>query len=257
MTHTALRFALATVCCALLSTPVSAQWGDLTGRFIYDGAVPTPAKINVTKDAAICGKTPLVDESLVVGEEGGVANVIIYVRTRKVKVHPDYDAMKDEKPLLDNIGCRFEPHILPIWLGQTLELHNSDPVPHNSNISPLGDKAANPLIPSMGSVEHKFRRKQTVPVPVSCNIHPWMKAYVLPAESPYVAVTGTDGSFTLVNLPAGKELEFQVWQEKSGYLTPTGSGIPKGWKKGRFKLKIADGANDLGTIKLDPSLFEK
>ena len=80
-----------------------------------------------------------------------------------------------------------------------------------------------------------------------------MKAYVLPSASPYVAVTAEDGSFTLANLPAGGELEFQVWHEKSGYVIPPDSG----WKRGRFELKITAGANKLGTIKLDPKEFEK
>lgn len=257
MTNTALRFALVIACGVAMTTPAVAQWGDLTGKFVYDGTAPAPAKIDVTKDVAVCAKSPIFDDSLVVGEDGGLANVIVYVRSRKVKVHPDYDALKDEKPLLDNMGCQFVPHILPVWLEQTIELHNSDPVPHNTNISPLGGRPLNPLIPSGGSINHKFGRKQTVPVPVNCNIHPWMKAYILPIANPYVAVTGDDGSFTLKNLPAGDELEFQVWHEKSGYVNPTGSGIPKGWKKGRFKLKIAAGANDLKTIKLDPKLFEK
>ncbi|MCA9103125.1 MAG: hypothetical protein R3C10_23010 [Pirellulales bacterium] len=240
-----------------LSTPALAQWGDLTGKFVYDGKAPAPTKIDVTKDVEVCGKFPLVDESLLVGEDGGLANIVVYVRSRNVKVHPDYDALKDEKAILDNNGCRFQPHVLPVWIEQTMELHNSDPVPHNSNIAPLGDKAVNPLLPPMGMLDHTFRRKQTYPVPVSCNIHPWMKGYVLPAENPYVAVTAEDGSFTLKNLPAGKELEFHAWHEKSGNVDPTGAGVPKGWSKGRFKLKIAEGANDLGTIKLAPKLFEK
>lgn len=263
MTRTALKFALVwklalvAACCAALSRPALAQWGDLTGKFVYDGTAPAAAKINVTKDVEVCSKTPLFDESLIVGEDGGLANVIVYVRSRDVKVHPDYDAHKSEMPMLDNKDCHFVPHVLPVWIEQTMELHNSDPVPHNSNVSPLGDIAVNPLIPSGGAIPHKFRRKQTYPVPVSCNIHPWMKSYVLPADNPYVAVTGDDGGFTLKNLPAGDELEFHVWHEKSGNVTPTGSGIPKGWSKGRFKMKIAAGANDLKTIKLDPKMFEK
>jgi len=227
------------------------QWADLTGRFVLDGPVPTPAKLVVSKDTEVCGKHPLVDESLVVGPDGGIANVIVYVRSAKVKVHPDL-AKPEGEVVLDNKNCRFEPHVLPIQIGQTLLLKNSDPIGHNSNVQPLGDQGANPLIAAGTDAKHKFNRKQTLPVPVSCNIHPWMKAYVLPRDNPYTAVSDEDGNFTIKDLPAGAKLEFQVWQEKAGYLEAKSD-----WKKGRFEMTLKPGENNLGVIKVKPALFEK
>ena len=73
---------------------------------------------------------------------------------------------------------------------------------------------------------------------------------LLPREHPYVAVSALDGTFKISKLPAG-ELEFQVWHERVGYLaTPS-------WKRGRLKMTIKPGVNDLGTIELDPALFDK
>jgi hypothetical protein len=87
-------------------------------------------------------------------------------------------------------------------------------------------------------------------VPIACNYHPWESAYILPREDPYVAITAKDGTFRIPKLPAGK-LEFQVWQERTGFLdTPQ-------WPKGRFELTIKPGLNDLGTFKLSPKLFDK
>lgn len=248
-----IRTVAALVVLALVATSSvqAAEWGTLTGKFTYGGAAPTPTKLTITKDVEVCGKHPLVDESLLVGEDGGVANVVIYVRDAKVDVHPDYEATANDEVVLDNKNCRFDPHVLPIRLTQTLVLANDDPVGHNSNVQPLGDAGANPLIAAGGKATHKFNRKQSLPVPVTCNIHPWMKAYVLPRDNPYTAVSAEDGTFTIENLPAGKELEFQVWHETAGYVaTPE-------WARGRFKLKIKPGDNDLGTIKLDPKLFKK
>jgi hypothetical protein len=63
-----------------------------------------------------------------------------------------------------------------------------------------------------------------------------------------MCVSKPDGSFKIEKLPVG-ELEFQVWHERSGYVaTPE-------WSRGRFEMEIKPGANDLGTIKLDPALF--
>lgn len=249
------RLLLSTLCAVAFwgtSVAQAQEWGTLRGRFVYDGDAPTPARLEVNKDVEVCGPHMLTDESLLVDENGGLANVVVYVRTKKVKVHPDYEAAAEEMLTMDNDKCRFTPHILPIRTSQTLLLHNSDSVGHNSNLQPLGDQGVNPLLAPMAMVEYKFNREQSVPVPVTCNIHPWMKGYILPRENPYVAVSAEDGTFVLENLPVG-ELEFQAWHERSGYL----EALPD-WKKGRFTLEIAGGdANDLGDVTCAPKLFEK
>jgi len=128
---------------------LAAGWGSLSGQFLYDGKPPVPKPITITKDADCFAGKKLFDESLVVSKEGGVANVVIYVRSRKIKVHPSYKKTADAKITIDNSGGRFAPHILPIRLSQTLIIHNADMCSHNSNLSPLGDTAINPLL-SMG-----------------------------------------------------------------------------------------------------------
>jgi hypothetical protein len=123
-------------------------------------------------------------------------------------------------------------------------------VAQNVAFTPLLDASANIIIPIGGDATHKFRRKQRLPVSILCNYHPWEKAYILPLDHPYAAITGEDGSFTIPKLPVG-ELEFQIWHEKSGYVDTDD------WPKGKMKMTIKPGANDLGTIKLSPELFEK
>ncbi len=226
-------------------------WGTLKGRFIVKGEVPEPAKFAIAKDPEVCGKHDLRDESVVVGSDGGLANVVIYLRTEKVDIHPDYAASENDTLVFDNKNCRFEPHILPIRVSQTLELHNSDPVAHNSNLTPIGDKGINPQIPPNGKVPYKFSKPQRLPASVICNSHPWMKGWIIPRDNPYVTVSSADGTFELKNLPAGK-LEFQAWQEKVGYLVAK----PE-WTRGRFTLDIKEGDNDLGEIEIKAELFNK
>jgi hypothetical protein len=142
------------------------------------------------------------------------------------------------------------PHVVPLWLDQTLLVTNSDPNPvtHNSKMDPLGDEAINPSIQPGGEFKKKFNKVQNIPVPVNCSIHGWMKGYVVVRDNPYTAVSDEAGKFTIKNLPAG-ELDFQAWHEKVGYLE-----AKPDWKKGRFTLKITSGkANDLGTIKIKPA----
>src|SRR5437667_2727284 len=146
-----LSLCLLALALAAASTGVAAadDWAELTGKFIYDGPAPTPKPIIIDADPAEFGKLGLVDESLVVDKKtGGIANIAVYVRTKDVKVHPDLEKNVKKVVKFDNKGARFVPRILPIWLEkQTLCLCNSDKVPHNTNIQPIGDTGANPLLP--------------------------------------------------------------------------------------------------------------
>ncbi|HEY4309906.1 MAG TPA: hypothetical protein VGN12_10680 [Pirellulales bacterium] len=231
-----------------VSASADAQWGNLKGKFVYDGKAPEPQKLNVAKEPMCMTHNP-VDESLVVGADGGIKNVVIFCRTKGVKVNPEVEKHPD-KVELDNKDCRFEPHILPMLISQTLVVKNSDPFSHNSNVTEVGGQGANPLISPGKEATYKYARAQVIPQPVACNIHPWMKALVLPRDNPYFAVSNADGSFEIKDLPAGK-LEFQVWQEKAGNVDT------KAWPKGRFTMEIKAGDNDLGSVKLEPKLFNK
>lgn len=232
-------------------TATVSTWGNLAGKFVYDGPDPTPARLAITKDEQVCGKHNLVDESLLLGTDKGLKNVVIFLADKKAAVHPDFEATANGTVKFDNEHCRFEPHILPLRTSQTLQIHNSDPLAHNSNITPLGDSPFNQLISQDNAVVYQFKKQQNSPVMVTCSIHPWMKGFVFPRDNPYVAVTGDDGSFEIKNLPAGKH-EFQVWQEAVGGL----SAKPD-WKKGKFKFEINEGDNDLGTIQVSSALFGK
>jgi len=226
-------------------------WGDLTGKFVYDGVAPERKKLVVDKDVECCGKFDIRDESLMVGDDGGLKNVYIYVRSKRVDICPDLDKETEDKVLLDNRDCIFVPHCMSIWTSkQKYHIVNSDPVAQNVAFNPLLDKPANIVIPVDGDATWTFRRAQRVPVPIACNYHPWESAYILPLDHPYVAITDENGSFTIPKLPVG-ELEFQIWHERVGYLNT------QDWPKGRMKTTIQAGTNDLGTIKLAPSVLEK
>jgi hypothetical protein len=244
--------AVAGLAIGLASSASAADWGNLKGRFVYEGKAPKPEAIPTDKEP-LCAKHPVVKEDLIVNDEdGGIKDVVIYVSTKKVKIHPDYAETAKDTLVMDNKHCRFQPHVLAMRLSQTLELHNSDPFSHNSNLMPFGDVPINPLISEGGMATYQFNKAQKLPQPVSCNIHGWMKGYVVVRDDPYAAVSDEHGNFELKNLPA-EELEFTVWQEKSGWLA-----AGKGWsKKGVFKHKIKPGDNDLKEIKVSASLFVK
>ena len=90
------------------------------------------------------------------------------------------------------------------------------------------------------------QKEEALPVAVGCSIHPWMVAYFLPRENGYYAVSGPDGSFEIVNVPAGEELEIQVWHEsgtgtRGALVLNTSEAKQLKWsKKGRFKLRLSE-----------------
>jgi len=241
----------------ILKAAAGDKWGDLVGRFVYDGKAPERKKLKVDKDIECCGKFDIRDESLMVGGDGGLGNVYLYVRTRRVDVCPELEESIEPRVLLENKDCIFVPHCMKIWCEkQEFYTTNTQPIADNVAFSPLGDRPANVILPAapnpdeFTSATWTFRRKQNIPVPILCNYHPWESAYILARDNPYVAISAMDGTFKIPKLPVG-ELEFQVWHERVGYLdTPD-------WSKGRFKMTIKPGTNDLGTIKLAPSMFEK
>ena len=97
-----------------------------------------------------------------------------------------------------------------------------------------------------------------MPVQVTCNIHPWMKGWIVVRPNSLYAVTAPDGKFEIKDVPAG-EWEFQVWQEKSGYVQAvTLDGKAQQWEKGKFKYTIKpDANNELGEIKVAADVFNK
>ena len=253
MKSQSLMLALA-LAAALCATAAAQTWGNLKGRFVYDGAAPAAAPITITKEIEVCGKHKLVDETVVVGEDGGLKNVaaLLYLADgESVPIHSSYEMLAKSPVELDNKNCRFEPHVATIRVGQTLLLKNSDPVGHNSKLDSFVNPGINPLIPPGASVEHKFAAAERFPVSVSCAIHPWMNAQVYVTDHPYAAVSGEDGTFEIKNLPAGKWTF--LFRHETGYVQKVNwNGKGETWSKGRVEFTINEGDNDMGEIKFKP-----
>jgi hypothetical protein len=228
----------------------AAEWGSVTGRLVVDGQPPTPSPLIVTKDQFCIDLKP-TNESVVVGDDGSLANVVVYIRVGrrdKIDVHPDYAAQLDEPAVLDNKGCHFIPHVTLLRAGQPILLKNSDPVGHNTNLGVF-----NQIIPAGGQTPTKITRAAALPIPVTCNIHPFMKGYVLVQDHPYMAVSAEDGMFEIKNIPAGKR-EIVFWHEATGLMKNLKVAGSTADRRGSVELTIKGGeALDLGEIKVPAS----
>lgn len=189
---------------ALLVAATPALAGDVRGSVKYAGAVPKPSPLSVNKDQTTCGSA-VPDESLLVAG-GKLKNVVVTVKGAAAQP-------EQAKVVLDQVKCRYVPHVQAAPPGSTLEILNSDPVLHNIH-GYLGRVTAFNL--AMPLKNQKIARKLDKPglVRVKCDVHSWMSAYVVVAEGPS-GVSGDDGGFVVRNVPAGS-YTVTAWHEKLG-----------------------------------------
>jgi hypothetical protein len=234
-------------------------WSTLRGTFKFVGAPPKPGMLNVDKDTEVCGKGKgIADNSLLIGSDGGIANIVLYARAKRV--HESAQPVKESPEVeFDQKGCMFLSHVLAFQLGDKLEIKNSDPIGHNTKIDPGKGLPFNQNLPAGQAVAYMATAEEALPATVSCSIHPWMRAYILPRKDKYFAVTKADGSFEIANLPAGEEVEIQAWHERG---TGPGNALVldkkdlKWTPKGRFKVKLeADKPLDLA-LEVPPTAFK-
>ena len=135
-----MKYSLPVALLAAIASPAltnAQEWADVTIKFVLDGASPAGAAVNANADA-FCAKQQIPTERLVVDAGSkGIANMVFMIDGKQTKlstdqVHPSLKDVPSTKPVLDNVNCRFIPHILPIRVGQTIEVKNSDSTSHNA-----------------------------------------------------------------------------------------------------------------------------
>jgi len=192
-------------------------FGTLKGRVVFQGAVPTLESLTAqaqTKEP-ICAKAGIPNDKLLVGEGNGVANVFIFLP--KAPAGVPVPPISGEPVKFDQKDCRFFPHALVIRAKQTLKILNSDSFSHNTHIYAQRSDVFNQTVPPHNSagLDYQFEKSEAKPVEVKCDIHSWMRAYQMPLDHPWGAVTGPNGEFEIKNVPAGEQ-KFQVWHEAAG-----------------------------------------
>lgn len=195
--------------------PDPASVARLSGGVSFDGKFPKPRPIDMDQDADCTKLYPggaRLDESMLVDREGGLANAFVYVKTGlegKLFETPTSPVRIDQK------GCWFQPRVFGIQTGQAFEVSNSDPVTHNIHSVAKENRGWNQ---SQAPEAPMLRRTFALPevmVPVKCNVHNWMRAWVGVLNHPYFAVSGADGRYVIPNLPPGT-YTIAAWHEKLG-----------------------------------------
>ena len=189
--------------------------GTITGVISFEGTPPAPEPIDMAEEPTCAEKytEPPVREAAVVSD-GNLANVYVYVKEGL----PDLDfPTPSEGVTLDQTGCHYVPHVLAIQVGQPLVIKNSDGILHNINTQPSQNRGFNISQPVEMETEREFNTAEVM-IPVKCDVHGWMEAYIGVQDHPYAAISGTDGTFSLENLPAG-DYVIEAWHETFGTQT--------------------------------------
>ena len=188
--------------------------GSISGKIRYKGPLPARKPIDMSNEPACveAHKDKAYDESLVVSRAGDLANAFIFVKSG---LEGKQFAAPPTPVVIDQKGCWFHPRVIGIQVGQTLEITNDDPVTHN--IHPMAE-VNREWNHSQGAGDPPMNRRFIHPetmIPVKCNIHGWMHAWIGVVDNPYFAVSNEDGTYTIANLPPGT-YTIAVWQEMLG-----------------------------------------
>ncbi len=195
--------------------------GKITGTVKLDGTPPHMKGIDMSKDP-YCAKahanSPAQLELVVVGKNGGLENVVLYISQG---LSSEAASQKPSTvPVFDQKGCIYTPHVIAMDVGQEYKVVTSDQTAHNIHPEPnpmTGNIPWNRSQPPGAPPIVQSWKAEEVAIPVKCNIHPWMHGYHVVVKGPY-AVTDDNGSFTIENVPPGS-YTVTAWQETYGTQT--------------------------------------
>ena len=206
------------------------------GVVTITGTAPKNEPIRMNADP-VCvkeAKGNVTQETYMVGADGkSIANVFVYVK----------DGLSGSFPApttpakLDQVGCRYHPHVFGVQVGQPLEILNSDPTLHNIHATPKNNQEFNNGQPIQGMKTTQTFKAKEVMVPFKCDVHGWMNAYVAVLDHPFFAVTDAEGKFEIKGLPAGT-YTLEAWHEKLGAVTQSVTVAAKDSKDVNFSLTV-------------------
>ena len=181
--------------------------GMISGVVKFQGQVPKLPPLQITKAKDFCQNVS--NESLVVGRDGGLRYAVVTLEGATKGSAVEREIIHE----LDNVKCRFVPHVQVASVGQWLLVKNTDPILHTAHAL----FSAQPQF-NVGLYPGKVSRKPLVSAGVTkiiCEVHPWMSAYIVVTEHPYHAITDLYGEYDIRDIPPGT-YKLKVWHETLG-----------------------------------------
>jgi hypothetical protein len=191
--------------------------GSVTGKVNFAGQPPKMKALLMDADAVCAAKhkQAVYPETVVANKNGTLRNVFVYVKTG---LEGKNFAVPSDPVVIDQEGCIYKPHVLGMQARQNIKVVTSDDTTHNIHPMPKTNREWNVSQPPKADPIMQVFSRPEVSVPVKCNQHPWMKAYIHVVGNPFFAVTGDDGTFELKGLPPGN-YEVEAVHEQFGAQT--------------------------------------
>ena len=197
------------------------------------GDAPPPRVLDIAREPACSHDGPIFSE-FVVAEDGKLANALV----RVISGHERWrvPAPAETPATLSQTGCTYRPHVLGLQVGSKLLIENGDDLVHNVHVVARKNERSNRVqTAGAAALEFEFRRPE-LSIPVQCDIHPWMGAWLHVIDHPWFAVSDTFGIARIENLPPG-QYELEVLHEKFGTKTIRATLEPNG----RAELRVSFG----------------
>jgi len=173
--------------------PAKARSGTarLDGRVVLRGTPPPELTIDMGPQCAEAAGRVVTTRHYVVGPDNGLADVVVWLKnaTPAPAIQPS--------PLLETVGCMFEPYVMGVVTGQKFTWRNSDPIMHNMHATPKNNREFNFAQPARGAIKSLSFGTAEFFIRIKCDVHPWELAYVNVFEHPYFSITDTNGAFAI------------------------------------------------------------
>ena len=189
----------------------------MTGTINFAGKQPRLRRLKMSADPVCAAKhtEPVRSEAVLVNENGTLRNVFVYV---KKGLEGKTFESPSEPVVLDQRDCVYVPRVIGVQAGQPIKILNSDGILHNVHPKPAVNREFNLAMPKFLKKKTKTFGKPEVMIPIRCDVHPWMLAYIGVLDHPFHSVTGEAGTFELKALPAGT-YTIEAWHEICGSQT--------------------------------------
>lgn len=197
---------------AALATPPGAAGGTIKGTVVLKGTAPEVKKLAVTIDQYVCGKEKTPEE-LVLSPQAGIRNAVVWLDK------PPTVATAEALPStvsMDQRECTFTPRVVLVPAGGKVDFLNSDRLLHNLHSTPSANAAFNRTQPKGRTITISFSHPEIIRV--TCDLHSWMRGWVVVADHPFYAMTNGAGEFELRGLPPGR-YTLKAWQERLGTIS--------------------------------------
>jgi plastocyanin len=215
-----------------------ATLGAVSGTVHFSGKAPERIRIDMSQDpvCSMMGGDNLAEQYIV--HDGKLANVYVYVKGGPPAAR-SAPATSVAPVVLDQIGCKYVPHVIALMRGGSVEFRNSDGTMHNIHTMPTvaDNKEIDISQGPKGAPQVRSFSEPEIMLPVRCNNHPWMNAFINVSATPFFAVTDANGHFEIKGLPAGT-YTLAVVHEKMGEQTMTVTVKPHATETANFIYSI-------------------